>query len=161
MDPTGSTILLGAVILAGGRSRRMGRPKALIPLEGSTFLETIADRYGEAGIRELLAVTFADLKKTPGFPSREDLPVLVLGEPTPSPLHTLWCALDRIVGRWSAFFVHPVDHPFVSAETLETMARVYVEERPAIVKPCHGGRGGHPVLLDNRLISEIRKASPR
>ena len=85
MDPTGSTILLGAVILAGGRSRRMGRPKALIPLEGSTFLETIADRYGEAGIRDLLAVTFADLKKTPGFPSREDLPVLTLQEPASAP----------------------------------------------------------------------------
>lgn len=33
------TLSLAAAILAGGRSRRMGRPKALLPLEGKPLIE--------------------------------------------------------------------------------------------------------------------------
>lgn len=36
------------VILIGGKSSRMGRDKALLPLEGATFLSHLIKKYGEA-----------------------------------------------------------------------------------------------------------------
>src|SRR4051812_10949853 len=48
-----------AIILAAGESRRMGRPKALLPAApGKTFLQQIADRCAQAGL-DPIAVTGA------------------------------------------------------------------------------------------------------
>jgi len=150
----------GAVILTGGLSRRMGQPKALLPLGKHSFLEGIVASYRSAQITSLLAVTHGALKNDPRFPPLDGVDFIVLEQPTESPLQTLWHALDRIEGHLAAFFVHPVDHPFVRPATLAEMARVYAEEKPMIVQPRCGKSGGHPVLIDASLIPEIRKASP-
>ena len=152
---------LGAVILAGGRSQRMGRPKALLTLAGrGTFLESVAAAYAEAGMEERLVVTFAALRDHTNFPPLPGVEIRVLDEPTASPLDTLCAALDRVPAGWHAFFVHPVDHPFVSPATLSAMARAFRAHRPAVVQVRHRGRGGHPVLLRKDLVPEIR-AAPR
>ena len=45
-----------AVILAGGQSRRMGRDKLFLPLEGETLLQRAIRRYGEVFPRVLVSV---------------------------------------------------------------------------------------------------------
>jgi molybdopterin-guanine dinucleotide biosynthesis protein A len=47
---------LGGVILAGGESRRMGRPKALLPIGERTLVQAVIDRLREA-CDDLLIVT--------------------------------------------------------------------------------------------------------
>ncbi len=46
-----------AVILAGGKSRRMGRDKLLLPLEGERLLDRAVRRYGEVFSRVLVSVS--------------------------------------------------------------------------------------------------------
>lgn len=46
-----------AVILAGGKSRRMGRDKLLLPLEGERLLDRAVRRYGEFFSRVLVSVS--------------------------------------------------------------------------------------------------------
>jgi CTP:molybdopterin cytidylyltransferase MocA len=138
----------------------MGYPKALLRLGGSTYLETIAQAYRKAGIQTVLAVTHEGVAKHPDFPILKGVDLLVLKNPTESPLETLWFALEQIEGRWAAFFMHPVDHPFVRSETLKSMAALYKKKKPCIIQPRHLNRGGHPVLMDLILNEEIRAASP-
>ncbi len=45
-DPTPATATL--LVLAGGESRRMGRPKALLPVGGTTLVEWIVERLAPA-----------------------------------------------------------------------------------------------------------------
>ena len=47
---------VGALILAAGESRRMGRTKALLPLEGRTFLEVLVDRFSAAAVGPIIVV---------------------------------------------------------------------------------------------------------
>ena len=85
---------------------------------------------------------------------------LVLSKATESPLQTLWLALDKIEKSWDAFFLHPIDFPLVNSQTLNAMLEVYKKNKPKIVQPRYENRGGHPVLINTTLSSEIRKASP-
>jgi len=49
------------LILAGGASRRMGRPKALLPVGGTTMVEWIAGRLGQQFAEVLVSANEADL----------------------------------------------------------------------------------------------------
>jgi molybdenum cofactor cytidylyltransferase len=158
MASAGDKLPIGTIILAGGLSRRMGRHKALIPLGNSTFIGTIATCHEEAGAESILAVTHRGVFDDPAFPQEGRFDLLVLDEPTESPLHTLRAALDRIGTIWRAFLLHPVDYPLVKAATVRAMITHYLKRGAAIVQPLHGGRGGHPVLIDMSLLDEIRAA---
>ena len=43
-----------AIILAGGRSSRMGQKKAMLQLQGKPFIEIIIDKLAQAGMGEIL-----------------------------------------------------------------------------------------------------------
>src|SRR5512144_1165841 len=59
MKPSDREPLITAIILAAGESRRMGRPKMLLPWGGSTVLQTVIAAFRTAGTEEILVVTGA------------------------------------------------------------------------------------------------------
>jgi molybdenum cofactor cytidylyltransferase len=54
-----------------------------------------------------------------------------------------------------------VDCPLVSVKTLtQLLAEAAASPELDIVRPVHGGRGGHPVFLSHRLRAEILALAP-
>jgi molybdopterin-guanine dinucleotide biosynthesis protein A len=104
---TGSTTVMGAV-LAGGESRRMGRDKALLEVEGRTLLAH-AVAVLEAVFEEVVVV--APLGRGYG-----DLGVEVVPDTRPGrgPLGGMHAALDRGHGR--PVFVLACDMPHVTPQ---------------------------------------------
>jgi CTP:molybdopterin cytidylyltransferase MocA len=152
------TILrVGALILAAGDSRRMGRPKALLPLEGRTFLEVLLERFARAGADPLLVVlgtAAAEIRKSvePG-PAR----VIVNADPGRGQLSSIHCGLDALLpGEVDALFIAPVDTPRVRVETLVRMMES-LPGRPLVVPTCRGRRG-HPALFAASLFPALRGA---
>ena len=54
--------MLAAAILAAGESQRMGQPKALVPFQGSTFVEHLiaATRHARVGVTRMVLGAGAD-----------------------------------------------------------------------------------------------------
>src|SRR4026208_1885685 len=54
--------MIPAIVLAGGKSSRMGRPKALLPIgsTGITFFDRIIRTLLEAGLEDIVVVVGAD-----------------------------------------------------------------------------------------------------
>jgi molybdenum cofactor cytidylyltransferase len=52
------------------------------------------------------------------------------------------------------------DQPFVKPETIDELVARYRETRKGIVLPVHGGRRGHPVLIDAKYKAEIVALGP-
>src|SRR2546428_6732528 len=48
--------MISAIVLAAGKSERMGRPKALLPIQGRTFLENILDAISRTSIEDTIVV---------------------------------------------------------------------------------------------------------
>src|SRR5688572_13141658 len=48
--------MIGAIVLAAGKSERMGRPKALLPLRETTFLGNILSAIGGSSIARTIVV---------------------------------------------------------------------------------------------------------
>src|SRR6266508_3209245 len=51
--------MISAIILAAGASRRMGRPKMLLPWGNVSVLEHVISVFARAGIEDILVVTGA------------------------------------------------------------------------------------------------------
>ena len=88
-----------AVLLRGGRSRRMGRDKALLPWKESTFLETIASEL------DFLDEKYLSVAAATGSPDRDSLshdwirlPDLI---PDCGPLGGIYTALQTCRAEWA------------------------------------------------------------
>lgn len=149
-----------AVVLSAGESSRMGRPKALLPIDGQTFIERIVAALKQSGIERIIVVL--------GFNAEEmrreieHLPVEILINPAyqQGQLSSLQVALRRLNSEedCDAILVHLVDHPYLSAAVVNRMIDRYRESKNCIVIPKYRGKRGHPVLFDRTLFSELLSA---
>ncbi len=156
--------MIPALVLAAGRSSRMGRPKASLPLEGGdTFLARIVRTFLEAGVDDVVVVvgheadTIVREFSTSGLPAR-----FVLNQDYDrGQLSSLVVGLG-VVDRpgVAGVLVTLVDVPLVSADTVRAVLDRYRRTHAPIVRPTSGSRHGHPLLIDRSLFDALRAADP-
>jgi len=156
--------MIPAVVLAAGRSTRMGRPKALLPLEtGETFLSRIVRTLCEADVADVVVVLGHEPEPIVADFERRDVVVRFAINPDfdKGQLTSILTGL-RVVDRpgVAAALVTLVDVPLVSASTVRAVVDRYRRTSAPIVRPVSGGRHGHPVLIDRALFDELRTADP-
>lgn len=123
-------IPMPAAVLAGGASRRMGRPKAALPYGATTLLEFQTTRLSEI-FEEVLVMA----KEPPAFPAGPARVVLD-GVPDLAAIHGLIRALEEADDR---VFVLAVDLPAIPPELLRAIARRgLASEAPALLPRAEG-----------------------
>lgn len=151
-DSVNAPLPVAGIVLAAGRSRRMGTPKATLPLDGATFLEHAIDVLRAGGCEPVVAVV-RDADAVPGGSGA----VVVVNEADGSEqVDSLRMALDALDPRVVAAAVLPVDHPLVKPETVAALLVAYRQGGADIVRPVHDGVGGHPTLLARSLFPALR-----
>jgi CTP:molybdopterin cytidylyltransferase MocA len=145
------------IVLAGGLSERMGRPKALLPYAGGTFVSTVASRLASAGLRPVVAVVSSDevAAALAGAGAR----VVRNPQPERGQLSSLQCALAEIPAAPYAI-VALCDHPAVRDETYRALAFMQDEEPAAAHVPLYGLRRGHPVAFPRALLDRLAALDP-
>src|SRR5262245_48430962 len=152
-------VRLVAIILAAGEGRRVGGPKALLRLEGESFLARAARLLSRPGVDRVLAVTGHDAARVA---AKAGLPpavrVLVNARYREGMLSSLLCGLDAAEAEGAdAVLVHPVDHPLVEAETVDRVVAA-LDAGAVVAVPSHGGRRGHPAGFARAAWPALRAA---
>ena len=146
---------VSAILLAAGRSRRMGSCKQLLPLPDRPAVVRCVESIMAARIDDVVVVVGSEGDKVARAVA--GLPVTVVRNVVPESdmagsVRVGLEAIDRAAG---GVFVCLCDHPLVSAETLAAMRRHWTERGDAIVIPRHGGTKGHPTLFPRPLLAEL------
>jgi CTP:molybdopterin cytidylyltransferase MocA len=143
------------VVLAAGRGRRLGGPKALLAWPSSTGPMPLAWAHARARLgaesERVLVVTRADVASRL---ARLDPPTgaeLVVSDEADAlgPAGSLAAAARRLgdgLGDGARVLVTPVDCPPASATTVAHLLAASAAGKVA-ARPRHRGRGGHPVAL--------------
>ncbi len=153
---------LRALILAAGASRRLGRPKALIEVDGTPVVRMLVNRLQEVGIDSVI-VTRQELMFDIAQ-ACQDSTIVVNPTPDLGRTGTIRCGILHLISQRGGdrpfrLLIVPVDRPGFSTDTL----RVLSEQNQCSV-PSMDGRGGHPILLMpddiERIVAEPNPDRP-
>jgi CTP:molybdopterin cytidylyltransferase MocA len=148
----------GAVILAAGESRRMGRPKAYLPFRGGTFLSGIAATLGRR-CAPVIAVFGFDADRLIARLESSG-PAMVTGVENPAwelgMLTSLQAGLRAVPPACDAVLFTLVDHPAIQSATIDAL----LLSEGAIAIPRFKNRRGHPVLIRRRVMEEFAAEPP-
>jgi molybdenum cofactor cytidylyltransferase len=157
--------VIPAIVLAAGKSSRMGRPKATLPLEGGdTFVTRIVRTLAAAGISDVIIVVGHDADAVIDAFAGTDLSATFVENPDyeQGQLSSLLAGL-RVVDRPGvvASLLTLVDVPLIGVSTVRAVIDRYLATHAPIVRPVRGAEHGHPVLIDRSLFDALRHADPR
>ncbi|MDE1968103.1 MAG: molybdopterin-binding/glycosyltransferase family 2 protein [Alphaproteobacteria bacterium] len=149
---------IAAVVLAAGRSRRMGTlNKLLIGVDGKPMVRHAVDAALAAGLAPVVVVTGHEREKVTaalaGLPvSLVDNPDYVEGLST-----SLKAGLGILPPEAEGALICLADMPRVSAAELKRLAGAFdPREGRAIVVPTRHGKRGNPVLWARQFFAEMR-----
>ena len=143
--------MVSAIVLAAGKSERMGRPKALLQFRGRTFLENILEAISRSSIKSTCVVLGHHreaIERSMRLPSVVFNPDYEQGMIT-----SLQAGIRALPPGIIGSFLFLVDHPLVDTLTIEAMIPSLAPN--LIVQPTFEGRRGHPVLLGVEILKEI------
>jgi molybdenum cofactor cytidylyltransferase len=156
--------MIPGIVLAGGKSSRMGRPKALLPIgsAGQTFFDRVTGTLLDAGIEDVIVVVGADARAIrAGARPRSGVRIVDNLDYEHGQLTSLLTGLRAIdVSHATAALVTLIDVPLVSAATVRTLVAAQRERDAPIVRPVSSGRHGHPVIFGRALFEELYTADP-
>ncbi len=152
-----------AVILAGGKSERMGQPKGLLDFYGKPWLFEQLNRLKSAGItRVLIGLGFDSelyFKAIPFLKEAQNqtinwvslqIKTVVNSSPELGSFSTLKNVL-KIIDITNNILVIPIDVPLINSKSLESFMR----QKEDVVKPQFQGKSGHPILLKSKVLTDL------
>ena len=158
--PAASSAVAG-LVLAAGRSRRMGSAKLTLPWRDRTVVEAVvaALRGGGAGrilvvvggdreaIEQALAGSGVEFVENPRYADGEMLGSIQVG-------------LRAMGDEATAALLTPGDLPAIQPATVRALIEAWRASEDALCVPVYGNRRGHPVLLPRRTWPQVMALGP-
>ncbi len=150
---------VAAIVLAAGEGRRLGGPKALVPLADATFGSLAASRFDRADVAARIVVLGAQAERVAAEARFAPGVSLVVNRRwAEGMLTSVWAGLDAAERLGvDAVLLHPVDNPVVAAATVGAVLGA-LASGARIAVPSHGGRRGHPAGFARAAWPALRAA---
>lgn len=151
--------MISALILAAGESKRMGRPKLLLPWGNTTVLGHVISTYRSAGVEELLIVTGGAHEQIEEIVNLHHVRS-VFNEQYASGemLFSLQRGLQALLpnrDKVQAALIGLGDQPQVQVRTVQVICEAYRSRPSRLIVPSFQKRRGHPWLVENSLWQEL------
>jgi molybdenum cofactor cytidylyltransferase len=160
-DPKSQTSDVAAIVLAAGRSQRMGAFKPLLPFGPTTVIENCIENLRGGGVETIVVVLgqgrHAEEVKNRLTSAR--ISFAVNPDPHSEMSASIACGIRQVPETTRAVLINPVDHAAVPAEVVAALIREWRRGWP-LVKPIWSEHGGHPVLVDLRFRDELLALDP-
>jgi len=144
-----------AIILAAGKSTRMGRPKFTLALpNGTTFLENIINQYSGFGCTEIVVVLNSEgieLNEKKPLNISTQIKIVLNPHPEYGRFYSIRTGIKHIINNFT--FIHNIDNPYAKIEVLNQMYNA--KNEADLIKPVNNGKGGHPVLISKKICDHI------
>lgn len=143
-----------AILLAAGKSSRMGSLKALLPWKGTTLLQHQIKQFQQSIIDQLIVVL--------GYQSTKLIPYLdhcsaewVWNEHyEEGKTASIKKGILSLKEESDCCIIASVDQP-VSRNLIDEMISEFFQRQSKIIIPVYEGKRGHPILFSKEMIDEL------
>ncbi len=144
-----------AILLAAGKSRRMGSCKQLLPLGGSTVIARCLEVLVAGGVGEIVVVV-AEAGNNVAAAVQDYLVKIVVNlEHEGDMASSVRAGRDAVTTDTSGVIVALCDYPLVYPATIKSLILAHGESPGSILIPCHLERRGHPLLFSRSILDEL------
>lgn len=158
---TAPSSLLPAIVPAAGKSRRMGRPKLLIPFGGVPLIARVVRALLDGGAGLVIVVSPPDdVPEGPAIADRAREAGARVVTPSARPAEmreSVELALAELKrnGPPRALMLTPADSPALTSEIVRRVLDRWTESPESMVIPVAGGKRTHPLILPWDLARRI------
>ena len=146
---------VAAILLAAGRSERMGAFKPLLPFGRKTVVESCIDYLKRGGVQTIVVVLghrADDLRKQLANTS---VGFAVNPDPNSEMSASIASGVRELPPQTKATIIALTDQPAIPVEIVATIINVWKTTDAKLIVPEYQGRGGHPVLVDLCFRKEL------
>lgn len=157
---------IAAIVLAAGASRRMGRPKPLLPWGGTTILGQTLANLRQSRVRDIVVVTGAHARAVATVAADHEARAAHNPDWRGAGMaRSVQTGLRALADDVQAMLVVLADQPMIGPAVVGAVIDAHQSGGHALVAPAYRGRRGHPVLFARAhfaaLLALPANASPR
>jgi len=149
---------LAGIVLAAGRSSRMGSPKALLDFRGEPFVLRVLEALEALDLKTRVVVVgpLSEAQEIRTALAGHDCLVVENRDVEGGPIASLRAGLLALHPLAPAgVLVWPVDLPHVRVDTVDRLLEVFRRAQPFAVVPRFGTRRGHPIVWSQAAFDEL------
>ena len=149
--------VINSIILAAGESRRMGKPKLIMPFGESTMIDAVIHEAIHSELNQIIVVLGADREKI--MSQIKDYPVIIAENPDfhHGMLSSVQCGLRVLPDNTDAVMVLLGDQPMIPVSVINNMIDEYRHANKGIAVAVHNGVRGHPLVFNIKYKPEVEK----
>lgn len=152
--------MITAIVLAAGESKRMGRPKMLMPWGHTTVFGKVIETLKDAGLENIVVITGALHEKIVSESDQNISYVKNKDFSNGEMLVSVKVGLNYIKKLLGAALIVLGDQPQIQVETVKKILERYQLTQHSIIVPSYKMHRGHPWLVDQTYWSEINQLNP-
>jgi len=149
--------MISAVVLAAGRSERMGTPKLLLPLAGRSLLQHVMDHVRGSRCQEIIVV-LGEAADRVGAEARGDRVRLVVNDRYREGMGTsLAAGIQALAPACDAAVIVLGDQPCVTGAMIDALIDAHRRSGKPLVASRYGSVVGVPTLITRALFPDARR----
>lgn len=152
--------MITALILAAGQSKRMGKPKMLLPWGKMTVLETVIATFEAAGVEDIVVVTGGYREQVEALIEDSARTVFNPRYAEGEMLSSVQAGLAASKPGTEAVLIGLGDQPQVRERSVKIVLDEYHQSGASIIVPSYQMRRGHPWLVARAHWNEILSLQP-
>lgn len=148
-------IMISAILLAAGESKRMGQLKQIMPFGQSTIVEQAIDNLLNSAVNESIVVLGHRAEEVMKTIAAKPVKIAMNPNYQQGMSTSIIAGLSLIDSRAQAVMLALGDQPFVDSQTINSLMEAFGAHNKGIAIPVYQGRRGHPVIFAIRYKGEL------
>lgn len=146
---------VAAILLAAGKSLRMGSCKQLLPLGEGTVIARCLGTLAAAGIDRIVVVVSPEGERVAEVARKHPVRIVTNPEPEGDMASSVRVGRDSLAACATGVIVSLCDYPLVSAATVAALIDGHAAAPGSIIIPCHREKRGHPLLFPRAILDGL------
>ncbi len=137
-----------ALVLAAGKSTRIGMNKLLLDMDGQAVVEWVVDALLGSKVTGIILVVGYEGERVQRRLRGKDVLVVRNLEYEEGMAASIREGIHHIEEGSHGVLIALADHPLVKSETIDQLIDAYQDTKKGIVCPTYRGKRGHPVIFN-------------